>query len=74
MPFTLELAGATSVVLVPYFLSPGKHVTEDLAQARDSLAAQFPHVAFKLAAPLAGHPSLLDAVADRAARCEELMT
>ncbi len=59
-------AGATSVVLLPYFLSPGKHVTEDLANARDSLAAEFPRVAFKLAAPLAGHPSLLDAVADRA--------
>jgi sirohydrochlorin ferrochelatase len=60
-------AGATSVVLLPYFLSPGKHVTEDLTAARDQLAAQFPQVHFKLAAPLARHPKLLDAVADRAA-------
>jgi sirohydrochlorin ferrochelatase len=60
-------AGATSVVMLPYFLSPGKHVSEDLTAARDQLAAQFPQVPFKLAAPLAGHPNLLDAVADRAA-------
>lgn len=59
-------AGATSVLMLPYFLSPGRHVTEDLAAARDRLATQFPHVAFTLAAPLAGHPLLLEAVADRA--------
>lgn len=60
-------AGATAVVMLPYFLSPGRHVVEDLTAARDQLAAGFPHVTFKLAAPLAGHPLLLDALADRAA-------
>jgi sirohydrochlorin ferrochelatase len=59
-------AGAKSVVLLPYFLSPGVHVREDLTEARDQLAADFPHVRFTLAAPLAGHPKLLEAVADRA--------
>jgi sirohydrochlorin ferrochelatase len=59
--------GATSVVMLPYFLSPGRHVSEDLTAARDRLTAAFPHVRFALAAPLAGHPKLLDAVADRAA-------
>ena len=59
-------AGATGVVLLPYFLSPGKHVTEDLTAARDQLAADFPQVHFKLAAPLARHPKLLDVVAERA--------
>jgi sirohydrochlorin ferrochelatase len=61
-------AGAASVVMLPYFLSPGRHVTEDLAAARDRLAAEFPQATFKLAAPLAGHPLLLDALADRAAQ------
>jgi sirohydrochlorin ferrochelatase len=59
-------AGASSVVMLPYFLSPGKHVSEDLTEAQAKLAAEFPHVQFRLAAPLAGHPLLLDAVADRA--------
>jgi sirohydrochlorin ferrochelatase len=60
-------AGATVVVMLPYFLSPGRHVREDLTDAQAKLAAQFPHVQFKLAAPLAGHPKLLEAVAERAA-------
>src|SRR5579885_2597819 len=37
-------AGATEVILVPYFLSPGVHVVEDLTAARDALAARFPQV------------------------------
>ncbi len=60
-------AGATTVVLLPYFLSPGRHVTEDLTAARDQLAVEFPQVRFTLAAPLAGHPKLLEVVAERAA-------
>ncbi|MFO0849429.1 MAG: CbiX/SirB N-terminal domain-containing protein [Gemmataceae bacterium] len=59
-------AGATGVVMVPYFLSPGVHVREDLTAARDELAERFPHVAFKLAEPLGGHPLLLDVVEQRA--------
>lgn len=64
-------AGATRVVMLPYFLSPGRHVTEDLTEARDRLAAEFPQVQFQLAAPLAGHPKLLDAIADRAAEVSD---
>ncbi len=59
-------AGATSVVMLPYFLSPGRHVAVDLTEARDQLAADYPHVRFTLAQPLAGHPLLLDALAERA--------
>lgn len=61
-------AGATAVVLVPYFLSPGVHVAEDLTAARDALAARFPAVRFVLAEPLGRHPLLLDVVEQRAAR------
>lgn len=58
--------GATDVVLLPYFLSPGKHVVEDLAAARDRLAAAFPGVRFVLAEPLGRHPLLLDVLEQRA--------
>ncbi|MCU0703472.1 MAG: cobalamin biosynthesis protein CbiX [Fimbriiglobus sp.] len=60
-------AGATQVVLLPYFLSPGVHVREDLTEARDKLTAEFPQVRFTLAAPMAGHPLLIDILAERAA-------
>ena len=67
-------AGATCVVLLPYFLSAGVHVLRDLTAARDRLAARFPGVEFRLAEPLGRHPLLLDVVTERAreASCSPL--
>jgi sirohydrochlorin ferrochelatase len=62
--------GATRVVLLPYFLSPGKHVTEDLAAARDRLSERFPAVRFTLADPLGPHPLLLDILEERTREAE----
>src|SRR5262245_11826207 len=63
-------AGATDVILLPYFLSPGTHVVEDLAAARARLAARFPAVRFALAEPLGRHPLLLDVLEQRAGEAE----
>jgi sirohydrochlorin ferrochelatase len=63
-------AGATDVILLPYFLSPGKHVVEDLTAARDRLAASFPGVRFTLAEPLGRHPLILEVVEARARESE----
>ncbi len=62
--------GAGAVVLLPYFLSAGVHVRQDLAAARDELAARFPGVVFRLAEPLGRHPLLLDVVEERARDAE----
>jgi len=61
--------GATDVILLPYFLSPGVHVAEDLTAARDALGTRFPDVRFVLAEPLGRHPLLVDVVEQRAAEC-----
>lgn len=63
-------AGATDVILLPYFLSPGKHVVEDLTAARDRLRERFPHVRFVLAEPLGRHPLILDVLEQRAGEAE----
>ncbi len=63
-------AGATDVILVPYFLSPGVHVVEDLTAARDKLSERFPAVQFTLAEPLGRHPLLVDVVEQRARDAE----
>lgn len=63
-------AGATDVILLPYFLSPGIHVVEDLTEARDRLSARFPNVRFVLAEPLGRHPLLVDVVEQRAMTAE----
>ena len=60
--------GCSRVVLVPYFLSAGVHVRRDLTEARDRLAAEFPHVDFRLADPLGRHPLLVEVVRQRVAQ------
>ncbi len=62
--------GATDVILLPYFLSPGRHVVEDLAEARNRLSERFPAVRFVLAEPLGRHPLILT-ILDEHARAAE---
>ena len=59
-------AGANCVVLLPYFLSAGRHVVEDLTAAREELARAHPETTFMLAEPLGRHPLLAEIVAERA--------
>jgi len=59
--------GARRVVLVPYFLSAGVHVTRDLVAAQGRLARRYPGVEFQLAEPLGPHPLLVEIVAQRVA-------
>jgi sirohydrochlorin ferrochelatase len=59
-------AGADVVTMLPYFLSAGVHVREDMLEAQTELRAQFPQVDFRLAPHLGLHPLLLDIVAQRA--------
>ena len=59
--------GATQVKLLPYFLSAGAHVVEDLEAHRNALAGRFPHVTFELCPPLGLHPLMIEIVLDRLA-------
>jgi sirohydrochlorin ferrochelatase len=58
-------AGATLVKLLPYFLSAGAHVVEDLERHRHDLANRFPEVTFELCPPLGLHPLMVEIVLDR---------
>ena len=62
--------GATDVILLPYFLSPGKHVVEDLAAVRDRLQTRFPECRFVLAEPLGRHPLVIEILEQRAKEVE----
>jgi sirohydrochlorin ferrochelatase len=64
-------AGATDLILLPYFLSAGVHMRRDLAEMRSELASQCPNVQFRLAEPLGQHPLLLDVVLQRANEANE---
>jgi sirohydrochlorin ferrochelatase len=62
--------GATEVILLPYFLSPGMHVVEDLTFTRNQLSERFPAVRFVLAGPLGRHPLLVKVAEERAREAE----
>jgi sirohydrochlorin ferrochelatase len=62
--------GATEVTMLPFFLSPGVHVRDDLREFQTQFREQFPHVRFHLAEPLGRHPTLLDVVEQRAIEAE----
>lgn len=57
--------GAQRVKMLPYFLSAGAHVQNDLEHFRRELATQFPHVAIELCPPLGLHPLMIEIVCDR---------
>jgi sirohydrochlorin ferrochelatase len=59
--------GARRVVMLPWFLSAGRHVVEDLERIRDEQAAAFPGVEFRLCPPLGLHPLMIEIVLDRLA-------
>lgn len=63
--------GASRVLMVPYFLSAGVHVREDLTAARDELSARHAGVQFCLGEPLGRHPLLLEIVEQRAREAED---
>ncbi len=50
--------GAACVLMVPYFLSEGVHLTRDLIAARDDLRDRHPSVEFRLGPPLGPDPLL----------------
>jgi sirohydrochlorin ferrochelatase len=45
-------SGAERVILLPYFLSAGVHVTRDLTEMCQKLTTRYPDVEFRLADPL----------------------
>lgn len=57
--------GAQSVLLMPYFLSAGRHVVDDLVAFRAELAQTHPGVEFHLCPPLGLHPLMVQIVRDR---------
>jgi sirohydrochlorin ferrochelatase len=62
-------AGATLVVIAPYFLWPGDHWDRDIPALAAEAAQRHPGVRHLVAAPLGPHPLLGDIVEDRVDHC-----
>ena len=57
--------GATKIVVHPFMLAPGRHVSEDLPRLASDAASAHEGVSFVMAAPLGKHEGVIDAVMDR---------
>jgi sirohydrochlorin ferrochelatase len=57
--------GASRIVVVPYFLTLGKHLQRDLPRIVSSIERIHPGVQITVAPPLDGHPTLAAILVDR---------
>jgi hypothetical protein len=62
---TLAQGGARRIVVVPYFLTMGVHVGQDLPRLIDAQRVRFPEVEFLLGQPLEGSPGLPALILER---------
>jgi sirohydrochlorin ferrochelatase len=59
--------GATRVVVVPYFLAPGKHWSEDIPRLAAAAAVAHPGIEHSVAPPIGLHPLMLAIIDERIA-------
>lgn len=62
-------AGATLVVVSPYFLLPGRHWSQDIPALAEEAAARHPGVRYLVSSPLGLHPLMADVVRSRVEHC-----
>ena len=61
--------GATEIVVFPYFLSPGRHWTEDIPRLAAVAAEKHPEIKWFVTAPFGLHPGMLAVINDRIQHC-----
>jgi sirohydrochlorin ferrochelatase len=62
----LTARGATSIVVIPYFLTSGLHLERDLPALVAEVKQSHRGLEIEVTPPLDGHPGLLHALVDRA--------
>ncbi len=58
--------GARRVAVIPYFLTPGRHLTQDMSALVEEIRARHGELELVVTDSLDAHPALLKAVLDRA--------
>jgi len=61
--------GARRVVVMPYFLLPGRHWNQDIPTLTEEAAQRHPDVPFMVGAPIGLHPKMTDVIAARLEHC-----
>src|SRR4051794_15204860 len=61
--------GATTVVVFPYFLLPGRHWNDDIPRLAAAAAEKHPGVRYLVTAPFGLHPLMAQVIDERIAHC-----
>ena len=61
--------GATTVVVFPYFLLPGRHWHDDIPRLAAAAASQHPGIHFLVTAPFGLHPLMAEVMRQRIEHC-----
>ncbi|XP_022642049.1 sirohydrochlorin ferrochelatase, chloroplastic [Vigna radiata var. radiata] len=61
--------GAHRIIVSPFFLSPGRHWSQDIPSLSAEAAKEHPDVSYNVTAPLGLHELLVDVVNDRIKHC-----
>jgi sirohydrochlorin ferrochelatase len=61
--------GATTVVVFPYFLLPGRHWNDDIARLAAAAAQNHPGIRYLVTAPFGLHPLMAEVMQQRIAHC-----
>ncbi|MCX5658310.1 MAG: hypothetical protein NTW19_01140 [Planctomycetota bacterium] len=66
--------GARRVVIMPYFLLPGRHWDQDIPRLTAEAGSRHPGVEFLVAAPLGLHPLMAEVIRSRVEHCVKHVT
>ena len=66
----LVAAGATQVVVLPYFLAPGIHVVDDVPELIGAARENYPSVSFTVMSHLGGVEGMVDLILTAASQAE----
>ena len=61
--------GATTVVVFPYFLLPGRHWSDDIPRLAAAAAARHPGIRYLVTAPFGLHPLMAQVIEQRIEHC-----
>lgn len=61
--------GAQRIIVFPYFLSPGRHWSEDIPRLVNDASAEFPGVEWLVTAPFGLHTGMSAIISDRIQQC-----
>ena len=67
---TCRAQGAQEIVVVPYFLGPGRHTGETIPSQVAALVARYPDLELRIAEPLGADDRLVDVLLERAGAAE----